>query len=117
MPRTVMLEEPQVRTEARPVRQFTLQRVHFLGIGGRGKPAITAMPSFALLECQADPSSVIGGTVSQLGGSSRSGTGDAFIVEACEFDRSFHSLCPTIAVITNIEADHLDCYTHGLDEI
>jgi UDP-N-acetylmuramate--alanine ligase len=75
------------------------------------------MISYALLECGADPSFVIGGTVGQLGGSSRSGAGQAFVVEACEFDRSFHSLWPQVAVITNIEEDHLDCYPGGLAEI
>jgi UDP-N-acetylmuramate--alanine ligase len=75
------------------------------------------MISYALLKCSADPSFVIGGTVPQLGGSSRSGGGEAFVVEACEFDRSFHNLCPRVAVITNLEADHLDCYSGGIDEI
>ena len=85
--------------------------------GTHGKTTTTSMISWALLACGADPSFVIGGTVSQLGGSSRSGMGEAFVVEACEFDRSFHSLWPQIAVITNIEEDHLDCYRGGLAEI
>ncbi len=85
--------------------------------GTHGKTTTTSMISYALLECGADPSFVIGGTVGQLGGSSRSGTGQAFVVEACEFDRSFHSLWPAVAVITNIEEDHLDCYPGGLAEI
>src|SRR6185436_20324885 len=85
--------------------------------GTHGKTTTTAMISYALLSCAADPSFVIGGTVSQLGGSSRSGMGEAFVVEACEFDRSFHSLWPQVAVITNIEEDHLDCYPGGLAEI
>src|SRR5205814_2502833 len=51
-----------------------------------------------------------GGTVPQLGGGSRSGKGSVFVAEACEFDRSFHNLHPKIAIITNIEEDHLDCY-------
>jgi len=85
--------------------------------GTHGKSTTTAMTAYALLQCGADPSFVIGGTVRQLGGSSRSGAGAAFVVEACEFDRSFHNYHPTAAVITNIEADHLDCYTNGLSEI
>jgi UDP-N-acetylmuramate--alanine ligase len=72
--------------------------------------------SHALLACNADPSFVIGGTVPQLGGSSRSGGGRSFVVEACEYDRSFHNLHPTVCLITNIEADHLDCYK-DLDDI
>ncbi len=78
--------------------------------GTHGKSTTTAMISFALLECGADPSFVVGGTVPQLGGGSRSGEGMPFIAEACEFDRSFHSLRPKVAILTNIEEDHLDCY-------
>jgi UDP-N-acetylmuramate--alanine ligase len=85
--------------------------------GTHGKSTTTAMASYALFQCGADPSYVIGGTVGQLGGSSRSGAGQAFVVEACEFDRSFHNYCPRVAIITNIEADHLDCYRGGLEEI
>jgi UDP-N-acetylmuramate--alanine ligase len=85
--------------------------------GTHGKTTTTAMAAFALTRCGNDPSYVIGGSVEQLGGSSHSGRGEAFVVEACEFDRSFHALHPKVALITNIEADHLDCYTNGLAEI
>ncbi len=85
--------------------------------GTHGKSTTSAMASFALTECGADPSYVIGGHVPQLGGSSHSGAGKAFVVEACEFDRSFHNLRPRIAIITNIEEDHLDCYPGGISEI
>ncbi|MBV8781902.1 MAG: UDP-N-acetylmuramate--L-alanine ligase, partial [Phycisphaerae bacterium] len=78
--------------------------------GTHGKSTTTAMISHALLVCGADPSFVVGGTVPQLGGGSRSGKGSAFVAEACEYDRSFHNLRPRIAIITNIEEDHLDCY-------
>jgi len=84
--------------------------------GTHGKSTTTAMISYALLECGADPSFVIGGTVRQLGGGSRSGASELFVAEACEFDRSFHNLHPRIALITNIEEDHLDCYKN-IDEI
>jgi len=84
--------------------------------GTHGKSTTTAMIAHALMQCGKDPSFVIGGTVPQLGGGSRSGSGDAFVAEACEFDRSFHALKPRIAVITNIDADHLDCY-RDIDDI
>jgi UDP-N-acetylmuramate--alanine ligase len=84
--------------------------------GTHGKSTTSAMISFALHHCGADPSFVVGGTVSQLGGGSRSGDSDLFIAEACEFDRSFHHLRPKVAMILNIEEDHLDCYK-DLDEI
>ncbi len=85
--------------------------------GTHGKTTTTSMVSLALLNNGADPSFVIGGIVEQLGGSSHSGGGRPFVVEACEFDRSFHNYHPKVAVITNIDKDHLDCYTNGLEEI
>jgi UDP-N-acetylmuramate--alanine ligase len=84
--------------------------------GTHGKSTTTAMISHALIACGADPSFVVGGTAPQLGGGSRSGAGPVFVAEACEFDRSFHHLRPRIAIITNIEEDHLDCY-RDIDEI
>jgi UDP-N-acetylmuramate--alanine ligase len=74
------------------------------------------MIAFALRECGVDPSFVIGGTAPQLGGSSHSGGGNTFVAEACEFDRSFHNLRPKVALITNVESDHLDYYK-DIDEI
>ena len=95
---------------ARLLGQVMAER-HGVAIAGtHGKSTTTAMTAFALMECGADPSFVVGGTVPQLHGGSRSGAGPAFVAEACEYDRSFHNLHPTIACITNIEADHLDCY-------
>jgi UDP-N-acetylmuramate--alanine ligase len=78
--------------------------------GTHGKSTTTAMISYALLMCGADPSFVVGGTVPQLGGGSRSGGSNLFVAEACEFDRSYHNLRPKIAIVTNVEEDHLDCY-------
>jgi len=96
--------------------QIMQERYAIAVSGTHGKTTTTSLISHALLSCDADPSFVIGGTVPQLGGSSRSGGGRTFVVEACEYDRSFHSLHPTVCIITNIEADHLDCYK-DLDEI
>ncbi|CAN5455245.1 UDP-N-acetylmuramate--L-alanine ligase [soil metagenome] len=84
--------------------------------GTHGKSTTTAMIAYALMQCGVDPSFVVGGTVPQLGGGSHSGTGASFVAEACEFDRSFHHLSPRVAIITNIEEDHLDCYK-DIDEI
>jgi UDP-N-acetylmuramate--alanine ligase len=84
--------------------------------GTHGKSTTTAMISHAMVACGADPSFVVGGTVPQLGGGSRSGMGPVFVAEACEFDRSFHHLRPRVAIITNIEEDHLDCYK-DIDDI
>ncbi len=93
------------------------ERIAIAVAGTHGKTTTTSMISHALLACGADPSFVIGGTVPQLGGSSRSGKGQSFVVEACEYDRSFHNLHPAVALITNIETDHLDCYKDLADII
>ncbi len=74
------------------------------------------MTAHVLLAAGKDPSFVVGATCPQLGGSSRSGHGEHFVVEACEFDRSFHNLQPRIGVVLNIEEDHLDYYK-DIDEI
>jgi UDP-N-acetylmuramate--alanine ligase len=78
--------------------------------GTHGKSTTTAMTSHVLLSAGKDPSYVIGATSRQLGGSARSGGGDLFVAEACEYDRSFHNLHPHIGVALNIEEDHLDYY-------
>ncbi|MDO8137289.1 MAG: UDP-N-acetylmuramate--L-alanine ligase [Candidatus Brocadiales bacterium] len=84
--------------------------------GTHGKTTTAAMISTILREAKEDPTFVIGGEVSDLGGSSGLGHGRFFVAEACEYDRSFLNLCPHIAVITNIEEDHLDYY-HSLEGI
>lgn len=84
--------------------------------GAHGKSTTTAMIAHALLQCGADPSFVVGGTVKQLGGGSRSGASDFFVAEACEYDRSFHHLHPQVALITNIDDEHRDCFA-SVDEI
>ena len=96
--------------------QVMQERLGVAIAGTHGKSTTTAMTAYALLRCGADPSFVVGGTVPQLGGGSRSGKGRPFVAEACEFDQSFHNLRPRVAVITNIEAEHLDCYK-DVDEI
>ena len=57
-----------------------------------------------------EPSFIVGADIPQLGGSSGAGNGKLFVAEACEYDRSFLNLHPKIAVILNVEADHLDYY-------
>ena len=90
--------------------QVMQERLGVAVAGTHGKSTTTGMIAYALTQCGQDPSWVVGGIVPQLGGGSASGTGTAFVVEACEFDRSFHNLHPTVALINNIETDHLDCY-------
>ena len=78
--------------------------------GTHGKSTTTAMVAYGLTQAGKKPSYIVGATVPQLGGPSGAGTGEHFVAEACEFDRSFLNLCPTLAAILNVEEDHLDCY-------
>ncbi len=83
-----------------------------IGIAGtHGKTTTTSMVSLVLMEGGFDPTVIVGGRLSGLGGSNaRLGHGDYIVVEADEYDRSFLSITPTIAVLTTLETDHLDCY-------
>ncbi len=96
--------------------QVMAERFGVAVAGTHGKSTTTAMISYGLLQCGGDPSFVVGGTVPQLGGGSRSGQSNLFVAEACEYDRSYHNLRPRVALLLNIEEDHLDCYS-GLDDI
>lgn len=82
--------------------------------GTHGKTTTTAMVSGIFLRAGLDPSILIGGDWDTIGGNARAGRGEYFIAEACEAFNSFLELHPHIAVVTNIEADHLDC--HGSEE-
>ena len=83
-----------------------------IGIAGtHGKTTTTSMVGLVLIEGNLDPTVIVGGRLSGLGGSNaRLGRGEFIVVEADEFDRSFLSITPTIAVLTTLEIDHLDCY-------
>jgi len=79
--------------------------------GTHGKSTTASMLAAVLLDCGLDPSFIIGANCRQIGGGARSGTtGDLLIAEACEYDRSFHHLHPTHALILNVEEDHMDVY-------
>jgi UDP-N-acetylmuramate--alanine ligase len=96
--------------------QVMAERFGVAVAGTHGKSTTTAMISYGLLKCGGDPSFVVGGTVPQLGGGSRSGASNLFVAEACEYDRSYHNLRPRVALVMNIEEDHLDCYK-DIDDI
>ena len=88
-----------------------------VGISGtHGKTTTTSMLAQAFLQAGADPTIHIGGELDFIGGSTRAGNGQDFIVEACEYRGSFLQFKPTVAVITNIDEDHLDYY-RDIDDI
>lgn len=112
------------RAHGLPVMKYAeliaaLMRHHEKGIavaGTHGKSTTTAMCAFLCREAGLSPSFLVGARSRQLGGNSGVGSGPHFIVEACEFDRSFLHLQPAYAAILNVEPDHLDCY-RDLDDI
>ena len=84
--------------------------------GTHGKTTTSSMLASALDALGADPTFLIGGIVRAYGTNAHSGTGDHYVVEADEYDKSFTYLSPKAVLVTNIEADHLDHYK-DLDEI
>lgn len=84
--------------------------------GTHGKTTTTVLTAEALAAAGRDPTAVVGGRVSVWGGNLRAGSEHLYVVEADEYDRSFLTLTPTVAIVTNVEADHLDIYK-DLDDI
>ncbi len=84
--------------------------------GMHGKTTTTSMIAAVLSEAGLDPTVLIGGKLDNLGGGAHLGQGDLLVAEADESDRSFLKLYPTIALITNIDLEHMDCYS-SMEEI
>lgn len=78
--------------------------------GTHGKTTTTVMVTEALAAAGRDPTGLAGGRVATWGGNARVGGHALYVVEADEFDRAFLSLAPAVAVVNNVEADHLECY-------
>lgn len=97
-----------------------LMRLYRHGIaiaGTHGKTTTTSMIAHLMTNTQLDPAVVVGGRVASLGSNARLGRGEYIVVEADESDGSLLLLTPTIAVLTNIDADHLDFFSGGIDQI
>ena len=78
--------------------------------GTHGKTSTTSMTTHIFMAAQADPTVMIGGTLPLLHSGYRVGGGDTIILESCEYCNSFLHFCPTVAVVLNVEADHLDFF-------
>ena len=78
--------------------------------GTHGKTTTTSMCTHIFMAAEADPTVMIGGTLPMLHSGYRVGNGDTIILESCEYCNSFLSFFPTVAVILNVEADHLDFF-------
>ena len=85
--------------------------------GTHGKTTTTSLVTSVLAEAGVDPTFVIGGRLNAAGANSRLGSGDYIVVEADESDASFLNLLPVMAVVTNIDADHMDTYGHDFERL
>ncbi len=96
----------------------TMRMKYGIGIAGtHGKTTTTSMVGLTLTESGIDPTIIVGGKLSGLGGTNaRLGNGEFIVVEADEFDRTFLKLTPVIAALTTLESEHLDTYK-DLDDI
>ncbi len=115
---------PEDNVEIQAARAYSIpvfRRPAFLGqmmegkqgvavAGTHGKTTTTAMVAVILLEAGCDPTFIVGGVLADLKTNARAGDGPLFLIEADEYDRTFLSLKPDLAVITNVEHDHPDCY-------
>src|SRR5215208_7636411 len=121
-----------VVTAAVPLSHPELQRAHDLGLpivprkvalaeliegaqavgisGTHGKTTTTVMTTEALTAAGLNPTGIAGGRVSSWGGNARVAGDELFVVEADEFDKAFLTLYPGVAVVNNVEPDHLECY-------
>ncbi len=122
----VRKDHPELE-EARRLRIPVIRRAEMLGeitrlkrgvavAGTHGKTTTSAMIACVLAEAALDPTLIVGGVLRDFATNARLGSGEWLVVEADEYDRSFLTLHPEIAVVTNIEADHLDIYS-GIDDI
>ena len=85
--------------------------------GTHGKTTTTSLVTSVLVEAGLDPSFVIGGRLASAGANARLGRGDFIVVEADESDASFLHLLPVMAVVTNIDADHMETYGHDFERL
>ena len=115
---TVEAEARRIPLIPRSVMLGELMRSKYgIGIAGtHGKTTTTSITGLVVSAGGFDPTVIVGGKVSVFGSNAVSGEGDVIIVEADEYDRTFLRLTPSVAVITNIEEDHLDIYS-DLDDI
>ncbi len=116
-PETLEATHRRIPLIARAEMLGELMRMKFgVGIAGtHGKTTTTSMAGMVVTEGGFDPTIIVGGKVAVFGSNAVSGAGDIILIEADEYDRTFLRLTPALAVITNIEEDHLDIYENLAD--
>ena len=123
----IMDDNPELMA-ARASGVPTIERAELLGLvtswfsncvgvcGTHGKTTTTAMLTQMFIECGMDPSAVIGGKLEAIGGSGRLGNSEVMVCEACEFEDHFLKFHPDIAVVLNVDADHME-YFKTMDHV
>ena len=112
-PEILQAERRSIPVIARAEMLAELMRLkpHTVAVAGsHGKTTTTSMVATVLGHAGLDPTMVVGGVVGAFGSNAHLGTSDLMVVEADESDRSFLMLTPTIAVVTNIDREHMDYY-------
>ncbi len=111
-PELVRAKETNIPIIRRAEMLGELMRMKYgIGISGtHGKTTTAWMTGRVLTEGGLDPTIIVGGRIRSLGTNAKLGHSEFLVTEADEFDRSFLQLIPTVAVVTNIETEHLDCY-------
>ncbi len=107
----------EIWPRARMLAQLGMGKKTLAVAGTHGKTTASSMLATIVDALGLSPTFVVGGVVDAYQSNAESGTGDYYVVEADESDGSFLNLSPYIALITNVEADHLDHYVGGIDEI
>lgn len=117
-PETLEAERRRISLIPRAEMLGELMRMKFgVGVAGtHGKTTTTSMIGMVTKDGGFDPTVIVGGKVTAFGSNAVTGEGDIIVIEADEYDRTFLRLTPSLAVITNIEEDHLDIYD-GLGDI
>jgi UDP-N-acetylmuramate--alanine ligase len=118
-PELVAAREQKIPVIRRAEMLAELMRLKFgIAIGGtHGKTTTTSLVAAVLGQAGLDPTIVVGGKLNKIGSNAKLGLGDYLVAEADESDGSFHHLSPTVVVVTNIDAEHLDFYTGGIEQI
>ncbi len=106
----------QVIPRAEMLAELMRMQTSIAVAGMHGKTTTTSMIAAVLSNAGLDPTVLIGGRLDTLGGGARLGQGDLLVAEADESDRSFLKLYPSIALITNMDLEHMDCYS-SMEEI
>jgi UDP-N-acetylmuramate--alanine ligase len=118
-PEVLMAREKRIPVVPRALMLAELMRLkQGIAIAGtHGKTTTTSLVASVLAEAGLDPTFVIGGRLNSAGANARLGSGDYIVVEADESDASFLNLLPVMAVVTNIDADHMETYGHDFSRL